>query len=452
MKIKTLSKSYEEVLALPKPEKLMPHRPSRLLQKVISILGKADLKATDFTYTMEGMEKLGDEPCLILMNHSAFIDLEIVNRIFAPRLYNIVCTSDGFVGKAGLMLRIGAFPTQKFVRDLSLISDMNYCLKELKTSVLIYPEASYTFDGCPTPLPQHMGILLKRLGVPVVSVLTHGAFARDPLYNLLQKRKVKVSAEVRCLYTSEELKAAKTEEIDAVLDRMFSFDNFAWQYENKVEINEPFRADGLHRILYKCCECGTEGQMEGKGTDLVCHACGHRWHMNTLGRLENLPDADKAAQESVPAAAKNPAESVPAACAAQPRFPHIPDWYRWERQEVIREIEQGSYVLDTDVEIGMMVDYKAIYMIGSGHLHHDTDGFHLTGADGKLDYVQNASACYSLYADYYWYELGDIICIGNKDALYYCFPKNTPVAKTRMAAEEIFKSARNARRKRTPQD
>jgi hypothetical protein len=33
-----------------------------------------------------------------------------------------------------------------------------------------------------------------------------------------------------------------------------------------------------------------------------------------------------------------------------------------------------------------------------------------------------------------------VICIGTGDCLYYCFPKDaTPVAKTRLAAEELYK-------------
>ena len=87
-----------------------------------------------------------------------------------------------------------------------------------------------------------------------------------------------------------------------------------------------------------------------------------------------------------------------------------------------------------------MVDFKAIYRVGSGRLVHNTEGFRLDGCDGKLHYEQPALACYGLYADYYWYEIGDVICIGNKDALYYCFPKcGDVVAKTRMAAEELYK-------------
>ena len=44
-----------------------------------------------------------------------------------------------------------------------------------------------------------------------------------------------------------------------------------------------------------------------------------------------------------------------------------------------------------------------------------------------------------------------MICIGNRDALYYCFPKKQGVvAKTRLAAEELFKiKSAEARRKKT---
>ena len=106
-----------------------------------------------------------------------------------------------------------------------------------------------------------------------------------------------------------------------------------------------------------------------------------------------------------------------------------------------KELEAGTYRLDTDVEIAIMVNFNAIYKVREGHLTHTVDGFHLTGCDGKLDYTQGPLACYGLYADYYWYEIADMICIGNQDALYYCFPKGggDVVAKTRMAAEELYK-------------
>ena len=420
MKIKTVSKSYDQVMALPKSARKNPLHPNFLLRSVVRIASIPDLLATRFRYTTEGMEKVGKQPCLILMNHSCFLDLMIVSKIFWPKPYGIVCTSDGFVGKNWLMRLLGCIPTQKFVSDVSLVRDISYMLKEKKASVLMYPEASYSFDGTATPLPRKMGVLLKKLGVPVVTVITQGAFARDPLYNGLQKRKVRVTAHVKCLASAEEVKNLSVKELDERLEEAFTFDNFAWQRDNQVTITEPFRADGLNRILYKCSHCGTESKMEGKGIKLRCHACGQSWTMDEYGQLT--------------------------AKLGKTKFPHIPDWYAWQRNCVKQELEDGSYRLDTDVSIGVMVDHKAIYMVGDGRLTHSADGFRLTDNTGRLLYAQGPLACYGLYSDYFWYEIGDVICIGNQDALYYCFPKDGDVvAKTRLATEELYKLKKKRR-------
>ncbi len=413
MKIKTKALSYEEVMALPRPKHRDPLKPLFLLQLVVRVLAVLDLFPTKFTYKTHGMEKIGKkEPCLILMNHSSFIDLKIASRIFFPKPYGIVCTTDGFVGKGLLMRLLGCIPTQKFVSDMTLIRDMEYMLKMKKTSVLMYPEAGYSFDGTATQLPRKMGVLLKKLGVPVVTVITQGAFARDPLYNCLQKRKVTVRADVTCLATAEELKTLSVAQLDAMLDAAFSFDNFRYQQENKIVIDEPFRADGLNRILYKCPHCHTEEKMVGQGITLTCTHCGMAYTLDEHGYL--------IAEDAV--------------------FTHIPHWYNWQRQQVRKALEDGTYRLEKDVTIAMLVDTKALYMVGEGTLIHDETGFHLTGCDGKLDYSQGPLTSHTLNADYYWYEIGDVICIGGKDALYYCFPKDGDVVtKTRLATEELYK-------------
>ena len=142
-----------------------------------------------------------------------------------------MATTDAFVGKNLLMRMLGCIPTQKFVTDVTLIRDMEYLLKEKNTSVLMFPEAGYSFDGRATAMPRKMGVLLKKLGVPVVTVITEGAFTRDPLYNCLQKRKVKVRADVTCLATAEEVKSMSVAELDKLLEEAFSFDAFRWQKE-----------------------------------------------------------------------------------------------------------------------------------------------------------------------------------------------------------------------------
>ena len=417
MKIKTKKLSWAEVQNLPRPKHKKPIRPHPLFRTVVRVASIPDLIFARFSYEKVRMEAAGDGPWLILMNHSSFIDLEIASKLLYPKPYNIVCTSDGLVGKEWLMRQIGCIPTQKFVPDLMLIRDMLSAVREKKTSVLMYPEASYSFDGCATPLPRQLGQLLKKLDVPVVMIRTYGAFARDPLYNGLQKRRVKVTAKMECILTREEIAEKTVAELDAVLDEAFTFDNFAWQKENKVKIDAKFRADGLSRILYKCAHCGAE-TMVGEGITLTCRTCGKVWELDEYGSLR--------------------------ARDGETEFSHIPDWYNWQREQVREAILSGTYRLDVDVDIGVMVDFKAIYMVGEGHLTHDENGFTLTGCDGTLTYTQSPKASYGLYSDYFWYEIGDVICIGDRKCLYYCFPKGAGdvVAKTRQAAEELYKISR----------
>ena len=53
--------------------------------------------------------------------------------------------------------------------------------------------------------------------------------------------------------------------------------------------------------------------MEGKGIQLTCHACGKRWTMDEFGQMV----AENGITE----------------------YPHIPDWYRWQRDCVRKELE-----------------------------------------------------------------------------------------------------------------
>lgn len=422
MKIQTRKKDFDDVMSLPGYPHKKPKKINLFWRSLIRFLTIFGMMGTKFTYEAEGLEKLKDEPCLILMNHSCFLDMQIAARVLFPRHYCIVCTSDAFVGFGGLMgwlmRQIGCIPTQKFVTDLTLLQDMTYCFKTLKTSVLMYPEASYSFDGTATALPRKMGVLLKKLDVPVIMIETFGAFSRNPLYNELQVRKgVKVSAKARCLFTREEIREKSVRQLSDELDTAFGYDHFRWQKEQGLRIEAPFRADGLQRIVYKCPHCGTEGKMQGRGIHLSCDACGKRYELTALGELSALN--------------------------GETEFPHIPDLYAWEREQVREEIINGTYRMDADVTIGMLVDFKAIYMVGEGHLTHDLNGFTLTGCDGRLHYTQKPLNCYGLYADYYWYEIADVICIGSNERLYYCFPKGADVAaKTRLATEEMYKLAK----------
>lgn len=420
MKIKTKSLTYEQAMSLPSWKHEKPRKPSKLLAGVARMLTKKELKEVNFECKKIDMERAGDGPWMILMNHCSFTDLAIAFEVLKDRPFSVVCTSDALVGKEWLMRGLGSIPTRKFVSDVTLISDMDHALNVNKASVLMYPEAGYSLDGTGTRIPRRMGVLLKKLKHPVVMITTYGAFARDPLYNNLQKRNVKVTCTIKCLFTPEELANTKVREIDEVLDKEFTFDYFKWQQDNRIKIAEPFRADGLNRILFKCPHCMAEGKTIGEGISLKCNNCGATYELDVYGKLKGIN--------------------------IEPKFTHIPDWFAWEREQIKEEIEQNKYKLDVPCDIAILKDSKALYMVGSGRLRHDNNGFVLDGCDGKLHYEQSAGASYSVNSDYFWYEIGDIVSIGTNDCLYYCFPKEGDiVAKTRLAAEELYKMSKVSR-------
>ena len=416
MKTKVTETSYEQVMALPKRPHKKPVKPNLFWRTLLKIVSAPALIKTGFKVKKVGMEKLGKkEPALILMNHSGFIDMEIAVSVLYPRAFNIITTSDAFIGMDWLMRQIGCVPTNKFTADTALIRDMMHIVKKQKSSIVLYPEASYSFDGTATDIGEATGKLVKLLKIPVVMIMTEGAFHHTPLYNNLIVRNNKVSATMTYVLSPEDIERMSVEEINEVLFKLFDYDHFKWQKDNKIVENHPRRAEMLNRALYKCPHCLTEGKTVGEGITLTCKACGKVYTMDEYGQMH--------------------------ANTGVTEFSHIPDWYKWERKCVREEIERGEYKLDCDVDILMTRDTKKLYKVGSGHLTHTIDGFVLDGCEGQLHYEHKPLCSHSVYSDFYWYEIADMVCIGNSDCMYYCFPKieGDVVAKTRLAAEEIYK-------------
>lgn len=417
MKIKKIVRDFDEVMAIEVPKHFKPKKTNLFWQTLTKVISAPDLIQNKFTHKEIGMERLGkNEAALILMNHVGFTDFEVAYSILYPRKFNTVAAFETFMGLDFLMKQIGCFPTRKYMTDLQLIRDIKYCINENKSSVLMYPEAAYTYDGTKTALAKSLAGFVKMLGAPLCVIQTYGVYLHQPIYNKVQKRKVPISAELRYVLSPEEIKEMSVEKIDAVLEREFGYDDFRWQQENGIIINEPFRADGLESLLYKCPHCMAEGKMEGKGIHLTCHSCGKQWELTETGFMK--------------------------ATEGETEIDHIPDWYKWERECVRQELLDGTYGFDIPCEIMMIMDWKSVYSVGEGRVSHNMkDGFHLTGCDGRLDYKQSSKSMYTCESAFHWYEIGDVIGMGDKHALYFAMPSEGKhnVCKSRLGVEETFK-------------
>ena len=74
--------------------------------------------------------------------------------------------------------------------------------------------------------------------------------------------------------------------------------------------------------------------MQSKGTKLWCKECGVEYEMNEYGQL--ICNNNEA------------------------KFNHVPDWYNWEREQVIKEVNEGTYHFEELFKIRWMRSYGII--------------------------------------------------------------------------------------------
>lgn len=268
-------------------------------------------------------------------------------------------------------------------------------------------------------LPASLGKLCKLLGVPVVTFICHGHHINSPFWNLHDRGVNPVEAEMTLQYTAEALKTATPDEINETLVRAFQYDDYAWQKEKGIRVTYEKRAEGLHKVLYQCPACRTEFRMASEGTHLFCRACGKRWNYNEDGSLT--------------------AES------GETAFSHIPDWYEWERENVKREVEAGTYSSgDLPVTVRSLPNAKRFILLGEGTLRHDMRGFHVSGVDPDGDPFAMEKSVPSLYSCHIEYEylgkFGDCVDLNTLEDTWYIYPHDCDFAVTKMAlaTEELY--------------
>ncbi len=360
---------------------------------------------------MEGLKP----PYLLLCTHKSFMDFMVTTAAIFPRRANYIVAIDGFIGRESLLRKVGCICKRKFTNDIQLVLNCRKVIDN-RDILVIYPEARYSLIGTNACLPESLGKLAKMLNVPVVVLQMNGNFINSPCWNL-HKRNISLSAEMTQIITKEELKGLRVEEINERINRAFIYDEFRWQKENNIRVKYRDRAKGLHKVLYKCRECGTEYEMDSDGDSLWCDRCGSRWTMTQLGELAPTKQDGKRL--------------------------HIPHWYEEEREHVRREIEEGTYRFSSDVVIDSLPNAKGYIALGEGKLTHDMNGFTLEGTINgeKFELKKEPLTMYSCHIEYEYFGKGDCIDLSTLDDTYYIYPKTKECAVTKLAlaTEELYK-------------
>ena len=391
-------------------------------------------------------------PYLLLGNHNAFYDMKVSIAACFPRIPNYIVAIDGYIGREWVLRAIGGICKRKFTNDPSLIRQLRTVVKQGGV-IGLYPEARYSLCGTTAPLPESLGKVCKFLKVPVVVLLCHGHHVNHPFWNTRRERKVRpTEATMKLLFTPSDLEELSPSEINDRLVEEFQYDDFRWQKEHLVPVDDPERAVGLEKILYQCPHCGTEFRMRSAGTRLMCDACGSAWEMDRYGQLDEISGAEHGADS-----------------ALSRHFTHIPDWYEWERENVRREVRDGTYSSgELPVHVDSLPNAKRYLRLGSGTMTHDMDGFHVRVApdpdvfraaygegsnysgielrDGELVMEKPVPSLYSCHVEYeYLFKHGDCVDLNTLTDTWYTYPetqdhggKPFSVTKMAIATEELY--------------
>ena len=401
-----------------------PHRPSFLMDLAKLLLSWPDLKRRGAQLVKMDMEELEGKPYLLLVTHSSMVDFNLMLRATHPYAVNNVMTLEGFhTYTEPLMRSLGVLGTRKFVTDINLVRNIRYCLEELKSIFVLFPEARYSLDGCTSYLPDSLGRLARLLKVPVAVLAIHGNFVTCPQWNKIDK-KSRVEARLFPIVKPGELGTLSAQKINRRILEAFQYDDFRWQYENRVVIDHPNRAQGLHALLYRCPCCGREGRMFSQGTSLRCDACGKEWEMDEYGRM--------------------------AATNGETEFAHIPDWARWERACVREEIRSGTYRFEDTVRVETLPGSLRFYQQGQGTLIQTPEGTRLRCVCyGKpVEVFWDPYRLESMHIEYDYLGGGDCVDLSLPDESYWCYlSQRDAITKLSFATEEIFFLAREQSKK-----
>lgn len=316
-------------------------------------------------------------PYVAVANHSGFADVGGLIVAAYPNCINFVISLTQIVKWPKAIKYMGILPKKQFAVDTSLIRDIKYVLDHNRI-VAIYPEGKLSVAGTPNIIKPNIAKLIKLLKVPVVTVRFDGSYLHKPRW-AKNKRFCPLKATVRVAADAQEITALAVEEIHKRIVEDLAYDDYAYQLENKIEIDVPDLVEGLEGILYKCPNCGEEFAMTGKGGALTCAKCGAAVTQNKYGQLEGG------------------------------RFDKVTDWYAWEAECIRGELARPDYALSARFRAEKLVGKDYVDM-GEAEITHDHTG--ITAKFGEQTFFYKAGAFYTLSFN------NDYLYLPTSDAVY----------------------------------
>ncbi|MCL1950510.1 MAG: 1-acyl-sn-glycerol-3-phosphate acyltransferase [Turicibacter sp.] len=248
-------------------------RPNAIIYFLIYVLIYPFLKLCFGLRVDKSQFKLPKGPCIVLCNHTSFMDFALAMLPLYPRRLNAVAAQKFFYYKPlnWFLPLMGCIPKNLFDSDLRSIMSMMNVVKD-GGSLLLFPEGRCSVDGKFMGMHKAAGKLAKRLEVPVVACYIEGAYECMPFWRPgLRFGRLKVT--LTNLFDGPALKALPVDDINERIQSALTGKN-APPLINKGTFFANNLAVGLENLLYLCPKCHQEYTLQSTGNVISCKNCG----------------------------------------------------------------------------------------------------------------------------------------------------------------------------------
>jgi len=265
----------------------------RLIWKILYTVARPYL-VTRFAFTHDKASR--QEPCLIISNHVTNWDPLLLSMSFRKQQISFVASEHLFrMGWLSKLIRwlVAVIPRRKGSTGMDTAMA---CLRQLRAgqSVCIFGSGETSWDGLSTPVLPATAMLAQISGATLLTYRIEGGYLTNPRWGK-GLRRGKMHGHVVGVYTPEQLKAMKKEEILNAINSDIAEDTWQNQRENPVAYKGKNRANYLEGALFICPACKQLGALHSEGEHLHC-ACGHTVRLTETGFLEPAQPFETLAQ------------------------------------------------------------------------------------------------------------------------------------------------------------
>lgn len=266
-----------------------------------------------------------EKPSIVICNHGSFIDFVYAAQLLKKDKPHFITARMYFYHKwlGGLLRRVGCIPKSMFTADLENAKNCMRILNEGRVLAMM-PEARLSTAGRYEGVQETTYRFIKRAGVSVYTIHMSGDYLANPKWGDKTRRGAYVEAELKGLFTAEELSSLSMEEVKRRVDEALYYDEFKWleAHPEVVYKHKPL-AVGLENILCRCPGCNGKYTLRTKGREIACEKCGFKRELDTRYAFT---------------------EPVP--------FENFGKWYDWQTAEMEKELlADPEYALEEAVTL-----------------------------------------------------------------------------------------------------